>query len=62
MAIEVRPHVELEKFCKQYSTIRAAAQVLECRANFLGEVLRRRRDVPSSLLTKLGLRKAVIKA
>lgn len=62
MAIEVRPHMELERFCAKFPTVKAAAEALGTRPNYLGEVLKRRRNVPDTMLKKLGLRKAVVKA
>lgn len=57
---EVDPIIALEKFRKRFRTQAEAAKSLEVTSSFLGDMLKKHRAIPPSVLEQLGLRRAIV--
>jgi plasmid maintenance system antidote protein VapI len=61
MVREVEPVQMLKTYVAQFDTQKEAAGSLGVHASYLSALLNERQDIPDTLLTKIGLRRIVVK-
>lgn len=62
MVRTIDPLARLEKFRAKFATQKEAARALGVSPQFLNDLVRRRRDCPDSILSKLGLVRVIVPA